>query len=369
MSLDDEMALQFGLMFFASRTDPTSASLYHLVLEATRYADQHGFASVWTPERHFCTFGGIFPSPSVMSAALATITQRVRLLAGSLVSPLHDAVRIAEEWAVIDNLSHGRVGISFGSGWNVNDFVFYPDRYVDRDAMMYAQIEDVCRLWAGDAVVRQNSYGQAVDVRIQPRPVQPRLPVWITAAGNPKTFERAGAIGANLLTHIIGQSREELAQKIQRYRQARAAHGHDPGAGIVSLMLHTAMGANRRAVEAQARPPFRSYIRDAVELEIRAAQGGGTISQGYRMSGADPIDPDVLEELLDVACDRYMQGAALIGTPDSCAPVAESFKAIGVNEIACLIDFGLPDAAVLEGLPYLDDLRRQFVPTRGRVIA
>src|SRR5438874_1155394 len=113
--------MDFGLMFFSSDAG-ASAHKYGLLLEAAKRADERGFCCVWTPERHFDRFGGIFPNPAVTSAALAMVTRRLQLRAGSLISPLHDVIRIAEEWAVVDNLSNGRVAISFGSGWNVNDF-------------------------------------------------------------------------------------------------------------------------------------------------------------------------------------------------------------------------------------------------------
>ncbi|MDQ3744190.1 MAG: LLM class flavin-dependent oxidoreductase, partial [Acidobacteriota bacterium] len=128
--------MNFGLMFFASSEDAVSGSRYRVVLESARFADRNGFASVWVPERHFTKFGGLYPNPAVLHAALATATRRVRLNAGSVVVPLHDPVRIAEEWAMVDNLSGGRVGISFASGWNPADFAFFPERYRNRQEVM-----------------------------------------------------------------------------------------------------------------------------------------------------------------------------------------------------------------------------------------
>src|SRR5213078_4517214 len=114
-----------------------------------RFADRHGFAAVWTPERHFHPFGGLYPNPSVTGAAVAVATERVRIRAGSVVAPLHHPLRIAEEWSVVDNLSGGRVGISFASGWQPNDFVLAPDSYTDRKNIMLRGIEEVRRLWRG----------------------------------------------------------------------------------------------------------------------------------------------------------------------------------------------------------------------------
>src|SRR6266850_3063599 len=110
------LRMDFSIMFFAGSDRPAGGDRYALVREAAQFADRHGFSAVWTPERHFHEFGGLFPNPSVLAAALAVMTERVQIRAGSLIAPLHDPVRIAEEWSVVDNLSHGRVAISFGAG-------------------------------------------------------------------------------------------------------------------------------------------------------------------------------------------------------------------------------------------------------------
>src|SRR5262249_25521055 len=157
-----------------------------------RFADQHGFSSVWVPERHFATLGGLYPNPSVLHAAVAAITRRVALRAGSVVLPLHDPVRVAEEWSMVDNLSAGRVGLSFASGWNPADFIFFPDRYAHRHDELFAAVPIVQRLWRGEAIESRGGDGREVPVRILPRPVQPELPTWITAARSPETFVRAG---------------------------------------------------------------------------------------------------------------------------------------------------------------------------------
>ena len=110
------------------------------------------------------------------------------------------------------------------SGWQPNDFVLAPDNYKDRKEVMFRGIETVRNLWRGNSESRRAGHGQDVDVRILPRPVQPELPVWVTAAGAPDTFRKAGEIGAHLLTHLLGQSVEELAEKIAVYRLQEGAY-------------------------------------------------------------------------------------------------------------------------------------------------
>ena len=120
--------MDFSLFYFASDEGSTHENKYQLLIEGAKFADRHGFVAVWTPERHFHAFGGLFPNPSITSAAIATITEQIQIRAGSVVIPIHDPIRVAEDWAVIDNLSNGRAGISFASGWNARDFVFAPER-------------------------------------------------------------------------------------------------------------------------------------------------------------------------------------------------------------------------------------------------
>src|SRR5205823_3304771 len=199
--------------------------------------------------------------PSVLAAALALSTERIRIRAGSVVLPLQQPVRVAEEWSVIDNLSNGRVGISFASGWHPNDFVLSPGTWPDRKGFMLREIETVRRLWAGESVTLPNGVGADVSTRIYPAPVQPRLPLWITSAGNPETWVRAAELGANVLTALLEQTVEETAEKIALYRRTLADHGYPPASRRVTMMLHTFVGSDLDEVRETVRPPMTRYLR------------------------------------------------------------------------------------------------------------
>ena len=349
--------MDFGLMFFAGSDRPGGSDRYSLVRQAVQFADRAGFRAVWTPERHFHEFGGLFPNPSVLGAALAMWTERLQIRAGSLISPLHDPIRIAEEWSVVDNLSNGRVAISFGAGWNADDFVFHPDRYATRQARLYQDVDEVTRLWRGEAVVRQNGAGAPATLHVRPRPVQPELPVWVTSSGHVDTFVSAGRVGANLLTHLMGQTTEQLAEKIGRYREARAAVGRDPRTGIVSVMLHTFIGTDIEEVTRIVKEPFCEYLKSAVRLEQRAAAGGGAISGGHHIE-PHAVSPEAMRDLLEVTFERYFRTASLLGTVETGQAMVARLSACGVDEVACLIDFGPSDEQVLAALRELDTLRR-----------
>jgi natural product biosynthesis luciferase-like monooxygenase protein len=348
-----EKKLEFSLFYFASDDSHGKDERYGLLFEGARFADRHGFEAVWTPERHFHAFGGIFPNPSVMSAALSAVTERVKIRAGSVVLPLHHPIRIAEEWSLVDNISHGRVGIAFASGWHADDFVFSPASYANRKEITFKGVEQVRGLWRGESVKVMGGAGDEIEVKIFPTPVQSELPVWITAAGNPETFVRAGEIGANVLTHLLGQSIEDVAEMIGLYRKALSGHGHDPKSGRVTLMLHTYLDADIDRVLKKVRDPFTNYLRSSIGLISNLIKSLNLPLDLKSMSEKD------LNDLLAFAFARYFETGALFGTPETCGLMIERLKAIGVDEVACLIDFGVDADSVLSGLRYLDELKER----------
>ncbi|MDQ1612943.1 MAG: hypothetical protein QOG00_2874, partial [Pyrinomonadaceae bacterium] len=339
----------FSLFYFAAE-DGGGGDAYRLLLEGAKFADEHGFSAVWTPERHFHAFGGIYPNPALTSAAVASVTRNIAIRSGSVVLPLRHPVAVAEDWAVVDNLSRGRAGVSFASGWHAADFVLAPEAYADRKALMLRNIEVVRALWRGETIRLPGGAGKEVDVRIHPRPVQKEIPIWLTAAGNPETFRIAGQIGANLLTHLLGQSVEELAANVRVYREARRESGRE-GAGHVTLMVHTFVAPDEDVIREQVRAPFTEYLRQSLDLVRAFGRAIGLDVDASEFSSED------MEALLGHAADRYMDAASLIGTPEKCLAMAAELKAAGVDEIACLIDFGVEFEATLESLRLLDAVR------------
>lgn len=371
---DDRLALSngpapvggmgFGLFYWGNDDGP-GAQKYQVLLEGAKFADQNGFTAVWTPERHFHAFGGPYPNPAVTGAAVAAVTKNLAVRAGSCVAPLHHPLRIAEDWAVIDNLTGGRAGIGFASGWHPVDFVLRPDNAPPNNkAAMLRSIDQVRRLWRGEAVEFDRGQGKMEAVQSLPRPVQRELPLWLTTAGNPDTWREAGALGANVLTHLLGQSIDEVAGKIGIYHTALRAAGHDPRDHHVTLMLHTFVGADRAAVKDTARGPMKAYLASAAALVQQYAWAFPAFKRPQ--GAAQPLDidlrtlsPEENAAILDFAFERYFEESGLFGTVDDALARVAQVKAIGVTEIACLIDYGIPTAQVLDGLRPLADVVRR----------
>ncbi|MEO5562925.1 MAG: amino acid adenylation domain-containing protein, partial [Chitinophagaceae bacterium] len=346
---EGDRTLDFSLFFFSSYKNEET-NKYNLLLESAAYADKEGFKAIWTPERHFHEFGGLYPNPSVVSAGLAMITKNIEIRSGSVVSPLHDVLRIAEEWSVVDNLSNGRVAVSFASGWNPDDFALSSDSYKDRHGKMYSQIESLKELWGGGSITRVNGLGKEVELRVFPRPVQAELPVWITSAGSPETFRSAGEKGTNVLTHFLGQDIKMLADNIQLYREARIQSGYDEGK--VTIMLHTYIGDDLSEVEEIVRAPFIEYLKSSIGLSKVIFE-----QAGFK---AEDLTDELKDKILNNSFRRYYKEGSLIGTIESCAGMIRKLKETGVDEIACLVDFGIDQSKVIEGLVRLKDLKNLY---------
>lgn len=352
-SVPQKAPLELSLFFFGTESSSGPGEKYSLLLQATKLAEELGFIGIWTPERHFHDLGGLFPNPALLGAALAMTTRRLKLRAGSVVLPLQDPIRVAEEWAVVDNLSQGRVELSFASGWHANDFALAPENYFERHQLMYQRLEQVKALWRGEALERQGPGQDQLSLRSFPRPLQPELPVWLTAIGNPESYRRIGARGAHLLTALLDQSPQELGAKIPIYHQALREAGHDPAAFKVAVFMHSFCGSELESVRQQVREPFKAYLAQTLNLL-------GNLSQSLGL-GLNPesFSPQERETLLDFAFERYFEERSLMGDSRRCFERMQHFSDLGVNEIACLVDFGLPAQDVLESIERLGRLLQQ----------
>lgn len=343
--------MRFSLFFFSGAWPDEPGDHYRLFRDAIRYADANGFEAVWTPERHFNKFGGLYPNPSVTGAAAAALTERLAIRAGSVVIPLQDPIRVAEEWSVVDNLSQGRVGLSFASGWNANDFALAPDNFSDRKTGMYEGVDEVRRLWRGETARRRNGVGNEIDVSIFPKPYQAELPFWVTAQSDGSCV-KAGELGANLLTNLNYHALEELRDKITLYRDAFSGRpGYDAardGRGHATVMVHTFVGS-ADAVREHGRPAYGRYLRTNLDLQSERAAGLGLT--------VDSTEEDI-EFIISRAVARMVGTVGLIGTPEECLEQARLFEDLGIDEVACLIDFGVEESQVMASLAHVAEIAR-----------
>lgn len=193
--------------------------MYRAALEMTEWADDHGCLVVTFSEHHGSP-DGYLPAPTVMAAAAAARTRRVPIQVAALLATLHHPVEMAEELAVLDILSGGRVSFVLGMGYRPEEFDLYGVPMGERAARLEAAVHVLRRAWAGEPVAGDGGPGDGV--RVTPLPLTPGGPLLLLGGGTPAAARRAARLGLGMITERSGDLE-------QRYVEACRALGREPG--------------------------------------------------------------------------------------------------------------------------------------------
>ena len=197
------------------------------LLEAITLADEVGLDVFGIGEHHRREF--LDSAPTVILAAAAVRTRRIRLTSAVTVLSAADPVRVFQEFATLDLLSNGRAEIVVGRGSFIEAFPLFGFELEDYDSLFAEKLDLLLNIrenmhvhWSGKH--RAALTGQGV----YPRPLQNPLPVWLGVGGTPSSFTRAGALGLPLMVAIIGGEPHRFRPLIDRYRLASLRAGRPP---------------------------------------------------------------------------------------------------------------------------------------------
>ena len=249
---------------------------------------------------------------------------------------------------MVDRLTGGRAGIAFSPGWVRKDFALGDVPYDERGARMLAAVEAFRRLWRGESIERETTAGGAAVLELASRPVQPEAPVWISVVDDRELFAEAGRIGAGVLVHVLGQPLGELRDFVTAYRDAWRPSGL-PARPHVAAVVHAYVAADGEDVVEIVRPAFASSLRTYASMWL-----GSLVPTGA--DDADLADRD-FEFLAERAFARALESSALLGPAAVVADRLAALREAGVDEVGCLVDFGLERALVVEGIRRLAALR------------
>jgi probable F420-dependent oxidoreductase len=217
--------IKFGVM---SNSHPASAAdlsrlVDEMVVEAQQ-AEKYGFDSFFVTEHHQEP-SGYLPSPLPLLAALAARTSTIRLGTGIAVLPLYHPVRMAEDCAVIDIISKGRLILGVGMGYQDVDFAAYGLRVSERVSLFEEGVEIIKRAWTEEKLYFVGKRYTLTNISVTPKPVQkPRPPLWVAAVGD-EAMKRAGRVGDALLADSF-QLPARLKPRVDLYRQTAASRGN-----------------------------------------------------------------------------------------------------------------------------------------------
>lgn len=198
--------------------------------EQAEIAEQLGFHSFWLPESHFSGNASI-PSPLLLLAAAAARTRQIRLGTTSYLLPIRHPILAAEEVAVLDRISGGRVILGVGRGFRGATFTTFEVAVKEKRTIFANSLETMIQAWKGQPIAWHETQGTPTPVYLAPQPLQkPHPPIWAAAFG-PLALQQAGSLGLPYLASPL-ETKQELKANYARHQEFWEAAGHPPGETI-----------------------------------------------------------------------------------------------------------------------------------------
>ena len=301
--------MEFGLSPLQSGGD------FDATIAECERAEAAGFDSVWLGEHHNSTL--LYPAPLVGLAAIAGRTSRVRLGTGVLLLPLYHPLAVAEEAAMVDVISRGRLILGIGAGYAPEEFAAFGVSMKERGSRLDEAVPLIRRLWTEDAVSHLGRHYQIGGATLRPRPVQqPRPPIWFAGWVEP-ALRRAGRLGDAWLGGPSA-TLDELASCVRMYREA--------GGREVALMR---------------------YVFVAESVERAHAIAGDAFIRSFESTYFRWPHPVVKRPAGALSIARLAEDRIILGDPASCVRQIERFRtALGMTHLVCRMSVtGIPAEA------------------------
>jgi alkanesulfonate monooxygenase SsuD/methylene tetrahydromethanopterin reductase-like flavin-dependent oxidoreductase (luciferase family) len=327
--------MRFGLFsvvdHYPAELPRTVGRFYDELLEQVEAAEALGFDSFWIAEHHFHEYGAI-PSPPVWLAAAARRTRRIRLGAAVVVLPFRNPLLVAEEYAMVDVLSGGRLNLGTGSGYLRHEFEGFGVDPAEKRERFDEALEVLLRAWSGERFSYTGRFHCVSNVRLNVVPVQkPRPPIWIAVLRN----EAAAEVGKRgypvmMIPYAAAEQVSELAETVAAFRRAFVEAGGRPEDATVPFGLHTYVSDSFERATAEARAAMDRYVRTRLYARQR------------------PYETLVERDLI------------AFGSPEDVVRVARRYEAAGFTDYLAMMNFGgLEHARVLRSM---ERLARHVLP-------
>ena len=292
--------MQIGIdSFAASLPDPSTgitlppAQRIANLLEEIELADQVGLDAFGIGEHHRREF--LDSAPSILLAAAAARTRRIRLASAVTVLSAADPVRVFQQFATLDLISNGRAEIVAGRGSFTEAYPLFGLQLEDYDELFAEKLDLLLQIRQHPRISWSGKHRPALlNQEIYPRPVQQEMPIWLGVGGTPHSFARAGVLGLPLMVAIIGGAHHRFRPLIDLYREAGARAGHAPEKLKVGLHMFGFLGDTTEQAADDFYPGYAAMM-----------------SQIGRERGWPPITREQYD------ATRSPKGAFLIGDPET----------------------------------------------------
>ena len=284
--------MELGIDSFASREHEQPVEAIQHLLERIETADRVSLDVFGVGEQHRAEF--LDSAPSVILAAAAARTQRIKLTSAVTVLSAADPVRVFQQFATLDLVSKGRAEMVVGRGSFTESFPLFGLDFNDYDDLFAEKLELLLKLRAEERVTWSGKFRPALnDQAVYPRPLQAEIPIWVGVGGTPESFVRAGLLGLPLMVAVIGGETHRFRRAVDLYRAAGAQAGHAPEK--LKVGLHS-LGYVAPSREEAVQDYFPGYAKT------------------FKRIGRERGWPPVSRERFDA--QNGPTGALLVGDPD-----------------------------------------------------
>lgn len=295
--------MRFGVLQFFSWPDRRVAleTVYARAFDRMRIMDDTGYDAVWLAEHHFSSYS-ICPSVHLMGMYAASLTRNLRIGTAVSLAAFYHPLRLAEEVALLDVLSGGRVNWGAGRGFDQTEFKVFNVPMNESAARFRESFEIVLEAWRNERLNYQGKYWTFEDVEVLPKPAQkPHPPVWV-AASSEGAVQWAGEAGHTIMMDPHS-SHAKIAEKRELYRRTLEANGHSIDGRVVPMARLLAVGKTSAEAEQIARQGAQ-WMLGAYMNQSRFGGMGPTAKDFGAQAATDPIQ-------------RYLDDVIIHGTPES----------------------------------------------------
>ncbi|MGX1163588.1 putative LLM family oxidoreductase [Arthrobacter sp. SLBN-100] len=294
------------------------------LVELARNADQGGLDVIALGEHHRPDFA--LSAPEVVLAAMAAVTKRIRLTSGVTVLSSQDPVRVYQQYATLDHLSHGRAEIIAGRGAFTESFPLFGYDLADYDELFDEKLRMLLQIREQETLTWHGRHRPRLDhAHIAPRALQNPLPVWVGIGGTPSSAMRAGALGLPMVMGFFTGT-EEFIPRVELYLRAAEQAGHDAAGLRLGASGHMFIGKTSQGARDAFYPYYAEYLRQ----------------MGITVCGTFPRQ----------AYEQWIQRGLPVGSPQQVTEeILKRVELLGIDRFLGQIDVGnLPPAMINESL-------------------
>jgi alkanesulfonate monooxygenase SsuD/methylene tetrahydromethanopterin reductase-like flavin-dependent oxidoreductase (luciferase family) len=340
--------MEFGMFHeFPSLPGRTESEAFDEAMEQVDAAERSGLDVMWLAELHFEPRRSLLSAPLNIASAIAARTRRMKIGIAVQVLPLCHPLRLAEEAATVDQLSHGRLIFGVGRSGVAQTYDAYGVSYAESRDRFREILDIIEQAWTKPSFSYEGNYHRFKDVAVTPKPYQKPTPPIRIAASTPDTFPAIGRRGAAIFASVRHTTWTDLAKQIESYHEAWSAAGH-PGRGEVFVSAPTYIAETEDRARSEPKESIMHFYHEQANLLEGAARLVDPETAARRMRRVN--------QLRSLRYEDGLHNHALVGTPAQVAERLERLRhEIGLSGLLAELNCGglIPHRQVVTALELL----------------